>query len=151
MFDFPALVHLHRIRPGRLMHVGPVGLGTIPGYYEAGYSDITVFYADREHIKSVRTRFPGVNAVSELPDTSLPAQTCVIDMPGYELSLVQLIPAEVELLAVSTSASDNTNGASSYDLLTEVTTTRGFVEIDRQKRADGATIDVAFVNLMEGS
>lgn len=137
------LIERHRLTPGRLVHVGQVGADTIPGYYDAGFIDITVFYADREHIKQVRTRFPGVNAVDNLVDTALPAQTYVIDVPGHELALVQLIPAEVELLIVRTAVDDNSTGPSSYDLLTEAATTRGFVEVGQW--GGGADLGVAYL------
>lgn len=144
---FVDLIERHKLTPGRLVHVGSTEPESIPDYYEARYFDITVIDADPERIKSVRTRFPGVNAVEttdELASLRLDAHTVVINTPGHELALMQFIPWDsIELLIVRTSAADNANGPSSYDLVTETATVRGFVEVDQ--RGGGADLEVAFL------
>jgi len=144
---FTDLIERHRLTPGRLVHIGSTEALSVPDYYEAGYTDITVIDADPERIKSVRTRFPGVNAVEtqdELASVGSNAHTFVINTPGHELALTQFIPWDsLQLLIVRTTAADNANGPSSYDLVTETAATRGFTEVDRWAR--GADLDVAFL------
>lgn len=154
MFGFSALCHQHRVDPGPLVHVGDAQGREIPGYYEAGFFDITVVESSADRVRALRTRFPGVD-VQEVTsgggwrlDAVSPAATvAVVNIPGHELAVLEFAPWDsLRLLIVNTSASDNSVGASSYDLVTEVATTRGFVEVDRWKRAD-TDLDVAFVKL----
>lgn len=154
MLGFSALCHQHRVEPGPLVHVGDAQGREIPGYYEAGFFDITVVESSNDRVRALRTRFPGVD-VQEVTneggwrlDAVSPAATvAVVNIPGHELAVLEFAPWDsLRLLIVNTSASDNSVGASSYDLVTEVATTRGFVEVDRWKRAD-TDLDVAFVKL----
>lgn len=154
MLEFPALCQRHQVGHGPLIHVGDAQGRDIPGYYEAGFYDITVVESVPDRVRALRTRFPGV-FVQEVTgdqgfrlDVSCPkAAVAVVNIPGHELAVLEFAPWEsLRLLIVNTSASDNSAGASSYDLLTEVATTRGFVEVDRWKRTD-SDLDVAFVKL----
>lgn len=147
MHEFPELVRRHRVDPGPLMHVGAAQAREIPTYYEAGFFDITVVESDHERAKALRTRFPGVNVVE---DTGLdaPVRAVTVNVPGRELEVLDLIPwASLTLLTVATTAKDGANAASSYDLVTEAVTTRGFVEVDRWTRhpAEGADTFVAYL------
>lgn len=154
MLGFPALCRRHQVGHGPLVHVGDAQGRDIPGYYEAGFYDITVVESVPDRVRALRTRFPGV-LVQEVTgqtgfrlDASCPkAAVAIVNIPGHELAVLEFAPWEsLRLLIVNTSASDNSAGASSYDLLTEVATTRGFVEVDRWKRTD-SDLDVAFVKL----
>lgn len=154
MFGFSALCRRHQVTPGPLIHVGDAQGREIPGYYEAGFNDITVVESAPDRVRALRTRFPGVD-VQEVTgeagfrlDAACPAaRVAVVNIPGHELAVLEYAPWDsLRLLIVNTSASDNSSGASSYDLLTEIATTRGFVEVDRWKRAD-TDLDVAFVKL----
>jgi hypothetical protein len=154
VYGFSALCHRHRIESGPLVHVGNAQGREIPGYYDAGFADITIVESAPDRVKALRTRFPGVD-VQEVTgeagfrlDAACPfAAVAVVNIPGHELAVLEFAPWDsLRLLIVTTSASDNSAGASSYDLLTEITTTRGFVEIDRWKRTD-TDLDVAFVKL----
>lgn len=154
MFAFPALCHRHQVKPGPLVHVGDAQGREIPGYYEAGFFDITVVESAPDRVKALRTRFPGVDvqevtgeAGFRLDATRPDAAAVVVNIPGHELAILEHAPWDsLRLVIVNTSASDNSAGASSYDLLVEVATTRGFVEVDRWKRTD-TDLDVAFVKL----
>lgn len=154
MLGFPALCHRHQVKPGPLVHVGGVQGRDVPGYYEAGFFDITVVESAPDRVRALRTRFPGVDvqevtgeAGFRLDAVSPAATVAVVNIPGHELAVLEFAPWDsLRLLIVNTSASDNLAGASSYDLLTEVATTRGFVEVDRWKRTD-TDLDVAFVKL----
>lgn len=159
MFNgFADLVDRHRVDPGRLVHVGStVGLGpkdAVTAYYEAGYTDITVVDSDPRRIKALRTRFPGVDVVEVRSDrvfrldaTAPDAHTAVVNMSGHELAVLQFAPwSSLRLLTVCTTAADNATGPSSYDLVTETVTTRGFVEVGTWPRlGSGSDIDVAFI------
>jgi hypothetical protein len=154
VYEFSALCHQHRIESGPLVHVGSAQGREVPGYYEAGFADITVVESAPDRVKALRTRFPGVDVQEVTGETGFrldaacpSAAVAVVDIPGHELAVLEFAPWDsLRLLIVTTSASDNSAGASSYDLLTEITTTRGFVEIDRWKRTD-TDLDVAFVKL----
>lgn len=154
MFGFSALCRRHQVGPGPLVHVGNAQGREIPGYYEAGFSDITVVESAPDRVRALRTRFPGVDvrevtgeAGFRLDVTSPAARVAVVNIPGHELGILEYAPWDsLRLLIVNTSASDNSVGASSCDLVTEMVTTRGFVEVDRWKRTD-ADLDVAFVKL----
>jgi len=152
MHELPVLVDRHRIKPGPLVHVGAAQDREIPAYYEAGFLDLTVVDSAAERVRVLRTRFPGVD-VREVTgnegfrlDTTAPrAQAAVVNLPGHELAVLEFAPWDtLRLLIVRTSTTDNTNGASSYDLLTEAVTTRGFVEVEQWRRAD-QDLDVVFV------
>lgn len=154
MYGISALCHQHRVESGPLVHVGSAQGREIPGYYDAGFSDITIVESAPDRVKALRTRFPGVD-VQEVTgeagfrlDVACPfASVAVVNIPGHELAVLEHAPWDsLRLLIVTTSASDNSAGASSYDLLTEIATTRGFVEVDRWKRTD-TDLDVAFVKL----
>lgn len=147
MHEFPELIRRHQVDPGPLAHVGAAQAREIPAYYEAGFSDITVVETDPERAKALRTRFPGVNVVEDLA-LDAQVQAVTVNEPGRELEILDLIPwASLTLLTVATTAKDGADAASSYDLVTEVVTTRGFVEVDRWTRhpEDGADINVAFI------
>ena len=152
MHDLTALTRRHRVKPGPLVHVGSAQGREIPAYYQAGFLDITVVDSASERVRALRTRFPGVDIREvtgsegfRLDATAPRAQTAVVNLPGHELAVLAFAPWDsLRLLIVTTSAADNTNGASSYDLLTEAVTTRGFVEVEQWLRAD-QDIDVVFV------
>lgn len=154
MLPFPALCQRHKVDPkGPLIHVGDAQGRNVPEYYEAGFYDIIVVAPGSDRARALRTRFPGVDVqeVTEagfrLDAASPTAQVAVVDVPGHELAVLEFAPWDsLRLLIVNTSASDNSAGASSCDLVTEMATTRGFVEVDRWKRTD-TDLDVAFVKL----
>jgi hypothetical protein len=158
MPGFSALCRRHQVKSGPLVHVGNAQGREIPEYYEAGFTNITVVESAPDRVRALRTRFPGVD-VQEVTgevgfrlDAACPlAHVAVVNIPGHELAVLEFAPWDsLRLLIVVTSASDNSAGASSYDLLTEVATTRGFVEVDRWKRTADADLDVAFVKLGSG-
>lgn len=142
MHEFPELVRRHQVDPGPLVHVGAAQNREIPAYYEAGFFDITVVDSAPERTKEVRTRYPGVNVVEltgadglRLDADILSAHVVVVNVPGHELTVLDTTPwADLALLIVATNAKDAINAASSYDLVTEAVTTRGFVEVDRLTR-----------------
>jgi hypothetical protein len=153
MLGFPALTGRHRIKPGPLVHVGSAQGREVPAYYEAGFFDITVVESVPERVRALRTRFPGVDIREVTGDEGFRldavspfANVVVVNLPGHELAVLEFAPWDsLRLLIVATSTTDNTNGASSYDLLTEAATTRGFVEVDRWQRTADADVDVIFV------
>lgn len=152
MNELPELIRRHQVDPGPLVHVGAAP--DVPAYYQAGYSDITVVDSAPERVRALRTRFPGVNVVEVTgaedfrPGAGVfSAHTVVINTPGHELAVLgQTLWNNLVLLIVATNLKDADNAASPYDLVTEVVTTRGFVEVDRWTRhpADGADVNVAF-------
>lgn len=155
MQEFPELTHRHQVDPGPLVHVGAAQDHQIPAYYEAGYFDITIVDSAPERIREVRTRFPGVNVVEVTGhDDFRPgagvfsAHTVVVNVPGHELAVLNgTLWNNLALLIVATNAKDAVNAASSYDLVTEAVTTRGFVEVDRWTRdpRSGADTIVAYL------
>ncbi len=154
MLRFPAVCRRHQVDPGPLIHVGSTQGQYIPSYYEAGFLDIKVIESAPERIRALRTRFPGVD-VQEVTgedgfrlDVVCPdARVAVVNVPGHELAVLEFAPWDtLQLVVVSTATADNTAGPSSYDLVTEVVTTRGFVEVDAVK--NGANLDVAFVKIV---
>lgn len=155
MQHFPDLVRRHRVDPGALVHVGDADGEAIPAYYEAGFTDITVVDTDPERLRALRTRFPGVDAKQvtefELDGFRLDAvtskvQVLVVNMPGHELTVLASAPWDrLSLLVVETSAHLTVTHATAYDLVTEVVTTRGFVEVDRWTRSgEVSDLRVAF-------
>jgi FkbM family methyltransferase len=69
------------------------------------------------------------------------AKVAVIDAQGLELEVLEGAPWDsLELLIVESCTEDDSTMASPYDLVTEVVTTHGFVEVDRWVR------DYDFVN-----
>lgn len=155
MHEFPELIRRHQVDPGPMVHVGAAQGHEISAYYEAGFFDITVVDSAPERVKSVRTRFPGVDVVAvETSDDFRPgagifsAKFVVINTPGHELNVLNtVIWGDLALLIVATNAKDASNAASPYDLVTEAVTTRGFVEVDRWTRdpRSGADTVVAFL------
>lgn len=151
---FEDLIDRHRVDPGRLVHVGSTEGDAVRSYYQAGYFDIRVVDSDPEHIKALHTRYPGVATINaqgpfRLDAIAPNAHTVVVNTPGRELAVIQFLPwSDLRLLVVGTTAADNVNGPSSYDLVTETVTTRGFVEVDRWDRGGGGSdLDVAFMRL----
>lgn len=155
MHEFPELIRRHQVDPGPLLHVGAAQDRQIPAYYEAGFSDMTIVDSAPERIREVRTRFPGVNVLEVTGSNdfrpgagAFSAHTVVINTPGHELAVLDTaLWADLTLLIVATNTQDATNAASSYDLVTEAVTTRGFVEVDRWTRdpRSGADTIVAFL------
>jgi len=148
MQAFPELVRRHRVDPGPLVHVGGLQDRAIPAFYEAGFFDITVVDSDPERVRALRTRFPGVDFSTEGAERIDAASVLVINTPGYELDLLSFVPwGNLTLLIVATNTKDGDSAVSSYDLVTELVTTRGFIEVDRWTREpyDGADTNVAFL------
>lgn len=155
MREFPELIRRHQVDPGPMVHVGAAQGHEIPAYYEAGFFDITVIDSAPERVKSVRTRFPGVDVIEMTSaDDFRPgagvfsSPVVVVNMPGHELAILDtVIWGDLALLIVATNAKDASNAASPYDLVTEAVTTRGFVEVDRWIRdpRSGADTVVAFL------
>lgn len=152
MLELSALVRRHRITPGPLVHVGAAQDREIPAYYEAEFFDITVVDSVPDRVRALRTRFPGVD-VREVTDgeglrldaIAPGAHAAAVNLPGHELAVLEFAPWDtLRLLIVRTTTADNANGANSYDLLTEVVTTRGFVEVDQWQRS-GQDLDAVFV------
>lgn len=144
MHEFPELIRRHQVDPGPLVHVGAAQAREIPAYYEAGFFDITVVDPDPERAKALRTRFPGVNVVEDLR-LDAPVHAVTVNEPGRELDVLDTLPwASLTLLIVATTSKDGANAASSYDLVTEAVTTRGFVEVDRWTRHP-VDLHVAFI------
>lgn len=151
MIDLLSLVQHHRVDPGPLVHVGNVQGDEVQRYYQAGFNDITVVESSVGRIRSLRTRFPGVDVrevTGEQPfRLDAPAHVIVVNMPGHELAVLEFAPWDtLSLIIVRTSASDNTSGPSSYDLVTEMVITRGFVEVGSWWYP-GEGLDVAFVKV----
>ena len=152
MNEFPELIRRHQVDPGPLVHVGAAQRHEIPAYYEAGFSDITVIDSAPERVKSLRTRFPGVFIVEMTGNETLRldarARVVTVNVPGHELAVLDALPWDnLTLLTVATTAKDGADAASSYDLVTEAVTTRGFVEVDRWTRHphDAADVNVVYL------
>lgn len=162
MHTFPDLVRRHRVDPGHLVHVGSAQGREIAAYYDAGFTDITVVDSVPDSIRAVRTRFPGVD-VKEVTghdgfrlDAAIPvASVVVVQMPGHELAILAHAPWDhLNLLVVGTTHSDSGVYASSYDLVTEAVTTRGFIEVDRWTRSNNRgngfnDLDVAYMKVAD--
>lgn len=141
------------------MYVGMHGGEAIPFYHEAGYVHITVITPSPDEAWGLRSSFPSAEVVgaSCAPaqdknalrlDAVVPtAQTVIVNDPGNELAILAGVPWDsVDLLIVSTNTASKATGfASAFDLVTEVVTTRGFVEVDRWTRDLDGVLDVAFM------
>jgi len=157
---FPDLIERHQVDPGHLVHVGSVEGPEIPAYYDAGFNHITVVNADPDQARLLRRWFPAVQveqAVCSLAETrgddtievrrldaiAPSANVAVVNSLGHERAILQTAPWEnLEMLVVGTCT---TNEPSMYDLVTEVVTTRGFVEVDRWTRNTTSAQDVAYM------
>ena len=156
MIDLIDLVQRHRVDPGPLVHVGSVKGSDIAAYYDAGYTDMTVIQSSAANVRTLRNWFPGVDAREvtgeqrfRLDAVSPAAHTVVIGMPGHELAVLEFAPWDsMQLLVVSTTANDNAGGPSSYDLVVEAVTTRGFVEVGSWWNPHDGT-DVAFIRVAD--
>lgn len=158
MHRFPGLVARHRVDPGYLVHVGVCGREAVPFYHEAGYTHITVIEPAPDEAWALRHQFPGIEVIQgscapakdnralRLDAITPRAQTVVVNDPGSELAILAGAPwGAIDLLIVNTSTSDTTDFANAYDLVTEVVTTRGFVEVDRWTRDTDGAVDVVFM------
>jgi len=80
------------------------------------------------------TRTVGV-ALRRLDAIAPDAQVAVIDAQGHELEVLSAAPWDsLQMVIVETCTVDDPTVASSYDLVTEAVTTKGFVEVDRWTR-----------------
>lgn len=139
MWRFPDLISRHRVDPGHLVHVGVIRDQEVSYYYEAGFSHITVAYPDPMVAKVIRTRFPGVDVNMDeerrLDAIAPDARVLVVRTPGNEVSTLLAAPwSFLDLIIVETCTAIGDDPASTYDLVTEIVTTRGFVEVERWTR-----------------
>ena len=158
MHRFPGLIARHRVDPGHLVHAGVRGREAVPFYHEAGYTRITVIEPAPGEAWVLRSQFPSVDVIQgscspakdnhalRLDAAAPRAHAVVVNDPGSELAVLAGVPWDtLDLLIVNTSTSDVTEFASAYDLVTEVVTTRGFVEVDRWTRDTDGTLDAVFM------
>lgn len=154
------LIARHLVDLGHVVHVGAVEGPEIAAYYEAGFSHITVVDADPERVRSIRTRYPGVDVVQavctpaeargnddvevrRLDAIAPEAKIVTINSPGNERAILAHAPWDsLKLAIVGTCTADD---PSPYDLVTEIATTRGFVEVDRWTRSYPTLLDVAYM------
>lgn len=153
------LIARHLVDLGHIVHVGAVEGPEIAAYYEAGFYRITVVDADPDRVRSIRTRYPGVEVeqavcspaetrgndeikVRRLDAIAPSAKIVVINSPGHGRAILATAPwSSIELVIVGTCTTDE---PSEYDLMTEAVTTRGYVEVDRWTR-NASTQDVAYL------
>ena len=156
---FLDLVTRHQVDPGHLVHVGTVNGPEISAYRLAGFDHVTVVNADPDQARALQGRFPWVDAqrmvctlaetrgddtieVRRLDAIAPSANVAVINSLGHERAILASAPWDsLDLLIVGTCTA---NEPSMYDLVTEIVTTRGFVEVDRWTR-DASNHDVAYI------
>lgn len=171
---FPELVRRHSLHPGRLVHVGARDGHEVFAYDQAGFADLVLIEPAPERVLRLRRRFPGARVIQAacsdregradlmtqsngpLRDVALMrldvaaplSRAAVVDTPGHERAVLAAAPwLTLDVVIVRTTARrGEATGVSPYDLVTEIVTTKGFVEVDRWTRPDSGDVDVVFID-----